>query len=333
MTDPIEISNSFNEFFSGIAGKLSQKIVQTETRFDEFLTKPNDNYFFIQPVVEEEITNYLDSMKLGKSLGPNSLPTYLLKAVKNVIAKPLCAIINNSFTNGIFPDAFKIAKVVPIFKKGSRLNRTNYRPISLLSNIIKMFEKLMHTRLYNFLNRFNCLYKYQFGFRNKHSTTQALINITEKIRKALDDKSYSCGVFVDLQKAFDTVNHDVLLFKLEYYGIRGSALKWFKSYLSNRSQFVSINNVFSATRMIKCGVPQGSILGPLLFLIYINDLHECIKHSTAYHFADDTNLLLIENSIKKLNQHINHDLSNLIVGGRPLFSFASDVSPAALTGK
>ena len=251
-------------------------------------------------------------MKPGKGLGPNSLPTSLLKLTEKVISKPLSIIINNSFEHGEFPDIFKIAKVIPVYKKGSKLDRTNYRPISLLSNISKIFEKLMHTRLYGFLNKFNRLYKYQFGFRNKHSTTHALINITEAIRKALDEKSFACGVFVDLQKAFDTVNHDILLTKLNYHGVRGIALKWFNSYLTNRSQFVSINDKLSIIRLMNCGVPQGSILGPLLFLVYINDLHECIVHSTAYHFADDINLLLINNSLKKLNKHINHDLSNLV---------------------
>ena len=139
-------------------------------------------------MTEEEVSDLIDStLKEGKSTGPNSLPTSLLKLVKNNISKPLSKILNKSFETGSFPDLFKIAKVIPVFKKGSKLDCTNYRPISLLSNISKLFEKAMHGRLYSFLNKFNCLYQHQFGFRHKHSTTQALIEITENIRKALDN--------------------------------------------------------------------------------------------------------------------------------------------------
>ena len=189
---------------------------------------------------------------------------------------------------------------------------TTERPISLLSNISKIFEKFMHSKLYDFLNKFNCLYDLQFGFRNKHSTIHTLIDITETIREAIEKNDVACGVFVDLQKAFDTVNHEILLSKLNYYGIRGVPQKWFQSYLSNRFQFVNINGTNSTIKPINIGVPQGSILGPLLFLIYINDLHRCIKYSKTYHFADDTNLLIIDKSLKKLNKHLNADLSALV---------------------
>ena len=235
-----------------------------------------------------------------------------MKTVSDIICGPLSNIINNSFSSGIFPDFFKLAKVIPIYKKGLKLDCSNYRPISLLSNIGKIFEKVMNVKLTTFLNRFNCFYKYQFGFRNKHSTTHTLIEITENIREALDNGNYACGVFIDLQKAFDTVNHDILFRKLNYYGVRGIALEWFKSYLSNRMQMVYINNTFSNINNIDIGVPQGSILGPLLFLIYVNDLNTCIKYSNTYHFADDTNLQLITKSLNKLNRYMNHDLANLV---------------------
>ena len=154
-----------------------------------------------------------------------------------------------------FPDLFKLAKVIPIFKKGSKLDCSNNCLISLLLNIGKIFEKVMNTKLTNFLNRFNCFYKYQFGFRNKHSTTQALIEIAENIREALDNSNYACGVFIDLQKAFDTVNHDIVFKKLSHYGLRGAVLEWLKSYLSNRMQMVYINNTFSNINNIEIGVP------------------------------------------------------------------------------
>ena len=193
----------------------------------------------------------------------------------------------------------KLSKAIPVFKeKGSNIECSNYRPISLLSNINKIFEKLMYKRLYNFLTKHNCIYKSQFRFLKHHSANHALIDLTENIRKSLDKSEFAVGIFIDLQKAFDTVDHKILLEKLNYYGIRGVANNWFKSYLTNRLQFVSINGFNSDEVMMQFGVPQGSILGPLLFLIYINDLHESIKFCSTCHFADDTNLLITNKSLK-----------------------------------
>ena len=152
----------------------------------------------------------------------------------------------------------------------------------------------------------------QFGFRQQHSTSHALINIIENIRKALDDGNIGCGVFADLQKAFDTVDHQVLLAKLSHYGIRGVSNDWFKSYLPNRNQYVSINGFDSGITTINYGVPQGSVLGPLLFLSYINDLNQAMKLFKVYHFPDDTNVLYLSNSIKKLNKLNNADLKHLV---------------------
>ena len=158
----------------------------------------------------------------------------------------------------VFPSVLKTAKLVPVSKKDSKSDYSSYCPISLLSNIEKILEKLMYKRLYTFLNNNNIIYNLQFGFRQQYSTSHALINITENIRKALDDGNIGCGVFVDLQKAFDTVDHKILLAKLNHYGIRGVSNDWFKSYLSNRNQYVSINGYESGLAALNCGVPQGS---------------------------------------------------------------------------
>ena len=179
-----------------------------------------------------------------------------------------------------------------------------------MSNIDKILERILYNCLYKFLETNNLIYSLQFGFRQKHSTSHARIHQTNKIREQLDKGNFACGIFVDFQKAFDTVDHQILIQKLNY-GIRGIANNWFSSYLQNRTQFVSINGFDSNVNAICCGGPQGSVLGPLLFLIYINDLHFAIKYSKVHHFADDTNLLNFNNSIKKINEQVGHDLKYL----------------------
>ena len=213
---------------------------------------------------------------------------------------------------GKFIDSLKLFKVIPIFKnKGSPFEVTNYRPISLLSNIDKIFEKLVYSRLSSFLNINNLIYNKQFGFRSKHATSHALTSLTEKIRSALDKGDFSCGVFIDLQKAFDTVDHEILLKKLKHYGVRGIANNWFRSYLTKRKQFVFLSGHSSKTRNIDHGVPQGSVLGPLLFLLYINDLPNSINHSQTCLFADDTSLLFSDKNLEVIENRVNIDLDLL----------------------
>ena len=227
------------------------------------------------------------------------------------ISIPIEKLINLSFETGIFPDALKLTRIIPVLKNGDSMQCNNYKPISLTSNISKIMEKLAHQRLYLFLENNNVLYDKQFGFRNKHSPNHALIEITEKIREALDKRQFVCGIFIDLQKAFDTVNHDILLDKLNYYGIKGIPNMWFETFLKERYQYTTIKEYSSDQLMSTHGVPQGSVLGPLLFLIFINDLHKAIIHSSVHHFADDTNLLLGEKSLKKINKLVNSDVKAL----------------------
>ena len=208
----------------------------------------------------------------------------------SILVPALEKIFNLALTTGVYPDNLKIAKVIPIYKKGSPTSVNNYRPISILSTINKIFEKILYARLINYIDKFQLIYKYQYGFRKKHSTEHALIELIDQIRFSMDNKQMTCGIFIDLSKAFDTVDHQILIGKLEHYGIRGTALELFKSYLSNRKQYVHINNCKSQTRPISCGVPQGSVLGPLLFLIFINDLPNCCPLGKFRIFADDTNV-------------------------------------------
>ena len=250
-------------------------------------------------------------MHRGKSAGPFSVPTHILKDYGELLVNPLHCIINKSLREGIFPALLKSARICPIFKKGDKMNCGNYRPISLLSNLSKIFERIYFNQLEHFLNVNDLIYNLQFGFRKKYSTNHALLSIVEQIRHNLDNGSFACGVFVDLEKAFDTVNHKILLSKLDHYGIRGRANEWVKSYLSNRDQFVNLNNCTSSKNSIKCGVPQGSILGPLLFIIYINDMNKAIANCVTHHFADDTNLLYAHKDPNVIRKVVNKDLDLL----------------------
>ena len=309
LTNPYDIANTFNNYFASIAETTKKGIKYTHKHFSDYLSNESDSTIFLQPSDKEEIATIMSSLNSSEASGPNSIPYRILFLLKNDISKQLAYLFNLFFLTGVFPSVLKTAKVVPVFKKDSKLDYSNYRPISLLSNIEKILQKLMYKRLYTFLNN-NIIYNN--NIRQQYSTPHALINITEIIRKALDDGNIGSEVFVDLQKAFDTADHQILLAKLSHYGIRGVSNDWFKSYLSNRSQYVSINGYDSGLNVINCGVPQRSVLGPLLFLLYINDLNQAIKFCKVHHFADDTNLLCPGKSIKKLNELVNADLKLLV---------------------
>jgi len=301
--------NEFNERYLNI---LLDKLSKENKNFKSYLRDSNVNSFFVSPTTKEEIIEIINELDCLKGTGPHSIPTDIFKVIKLIVSESLTDIINLSFKTGIYISNLKISKVIPVYKgKGNNLHCCNYRPISLLSNIDKIIEKLMHKRLYSFLSKNNIIYNLQFGFRKSHSTSHALIYLTENVRKALDESYFCSGVFVDLQKAFDTVDHDILLHKLNHYGVRGVENNWFKSYLYERRQFVCINGVKSEEVVMHYGVPQGSVLGPLLFLIYINDLNKALKYCKTIHFADDTSLLLKNQSLKKMKKYLNLDLSNL----------------------
>ena len=209
-------------------------------------------------------------------------------------------LINRSFLEGIFPKELKLARVIPIFKSGDKSLITNYRPISVLSFFSKIFEKIMYNNLYAFVEDFDIIYAHQYGFRKGHSTQQAIITLVDKITRSVNNGDVVIGMFLDLKKAFDTVDHKILLKKLEAYGIRGHILDWFASYLTGRSQYVSFDGIHSKKRNVLCGVPQGSILGPLLFIIYVNDIFNVSHLLSFVLYADDTSVLIKGKHVEEL---------------------------------
>ena len=310
ITNDQEISDALNEHFSTIGSKLANKTT-SQTPHQDYLHTPNQHNFFLHPTDINETLKVIQNLKTKKSCGHDNISPKLLKINADILTKPITYIINLSFKNGIVPDQFKIAKVIPIFKKNEKCHPDNYRPISLLSTLNKIMEKLMYKRLITFLNMHNILYDYQFGFRENYSTSLALIEIIENIQKQLEEGKIVAGLYLDLSKAFDTVDHNILLDKLHHYGIRGQSLTWFQNYLENRQQFTVANNQPSDLRKINYGVPQGSVLGPLLFLIYINDIANCTDSNCLNRlFADDANIFtssftaqeLKDNMLKVLKQ-------------------------------
>ena len=310
-SDPAVIANIFNKYFVNVSHDITKNLPRPNKSPVNFMAGRIGNSFFTAPSVPFEISDIISTLKSGKSLGPNSIPMKILKSLSSLISSPLSQIINESFQLGVFPDKLKLAKVIPLFKKGCPLTASNYRPISLLSVFSKIIEKVMYERLYKFLGKHDILYALQFGFRASHSINHALVSLTETIKDSLDNRKFGCGIFIDLQKAFDTVNHDILLTKLEHYGIRGTSLDWFRSYLSERKQYVSVNGSNSSHLNVTCGVPQGSVLGPLLFLIYINDLPQSSSKLKFYLFADDTNIYYEAENLNQLQRVVNNELKKV----------------------
>ena len=270
ITDKKEIANSFNDHFINIEPSLSQNIdIDRDHSHRDYLERYPHNF---EIVTENHVMKIIDNLPNKSSYGHDNLSLKLMKSAKIPLCKYLTIIINQMLKTGVFPDNLKIAKVVPIYKKGNQYSFSNYRPISILPSISKIFEKVIYNQIYNYFVNNNLFFSSQYGFRAGHSTELAVLEIVDRIIFEMDKGHSPLSVFLDLSEAFDTINHDILLDKLNNYGIKGIPYRLCASYLRNRKQYLCYNNTDSDLQIIKTGLPQGSVLGPLMFIIYMNDI-------------------------------------------------------------
>ena len=259
---------------------------------------------------ENQILKYLNNLSVNKSTGLDGIPCKFVRDSATIITCPLTHIINLSLIQGVVPDDLKSARVVPLFKKNDKCDVGNYRPVSILSIISKVFERVVYDQIESYLNEKEILYKFQSGFRKRFSTDTCLIHLSDYIKFEMDKGHFIGMVLLDLQKAFDTVDHSTLIMKLEALGLSQGILRWFRSYLSDRQQLVDVSGIFSQPCMITCGVPQGSILGPLLFLIYINDMSAVVKNKLLL-YADDSAILVSGKNRSTIEKELAEDLETV----------------------
>lgn len=311
------IANCLNKFFNTIANTLVKRLpsptgMYGEKQVWEYYRQKGiqtDSLSF-ESATEDTVLKKLRALNPNKATGQDKIPARFLRDAAESIASGLTHIINLSICQGQFPDDLKQARVIPLYKKGNKLDPGNYRPVSILSAVSKVIERIIHDQINKYLSTKNLLFELQSGFRTSHSTDTCLLYLTDQIRTEVDKGKFCGMVLLDLQKAFDTVNHNILLYKLKAMGFNNLSLRWMESYLRGRKQVVDINGSISSPLQQTCGVPQGSILGPLLFLLYVNDMKSACK-CNLFLFADDAALMVSHQDKREIERSLSLELDKI----------------------
>lgn len=318
ISDDEAIAESFNDYFTNIGMKLAAESVNLYSNScddpvnDERVDHCPDICFNFSDINVSSVALRLQNLKASKATGLDNIPAKVLKVISHIIAPSLTAIFSLSLNMGIYVDEWKLARLSPIYKSEDRRKCENYRPISILPIISKVFEREVFGQIYGYLNENSLLSKFQSGFRPKHGTLAALIQMCDQWLANMDNGKLNGVVFLDIRKAFDSINHEILLKKLkDQFGIHGVELKWFESYLMNRQQVCFVNGHTSLPKKMRCGIPQGSILGPLMFLLYVNDMPDYLKKTTPCLYADDTQISSASDDFDTLIDNLNYDLNNV----------------------